>query len=171
MKTINELIGEWVGMLRAVGRLIVTGTPPENLVNPDVHYERSDVSTRNVLLTGLSILVATWVIAVLLLPGFNAFRRRTPASETFTLPPEPRLQISPRTDFERQRAYEEHELHRYSWVDRDKGIVAIPIERAIALIAQRGIPPQKAPADLKLPIPAAGLRETGLEVNAPPEQR
>ena len=30
------------------------------------------------------------------------------------------------------------ELQSYKWVDRDKGIVAIPIERAIDLIAARG---------------------------------
>jgi len=31
-------------------------------------------------------------------------------------------------------------LHQYAWVDPDKGIVKIPIDRAMDLIAQRGLP-------------------------------
>jgi DNA-binding GntR family transcriptional regulator len=31
-------------------------------------------------------------------------------------------------------------LHSYGWVDRDAGIVRIPIERAIEILAERGLP-------------------------------
>jgi hypothetical protein len=56
------------------------------------------------------------------------------------LPPEPRLQADPSDDIAKLRAYEESMLERYSWVDRDKGIVRIPIDRAIEITAQRGLP-------------------------------
>lgn len=34
----------------------------------------------------------------------------------------------------RVRTQQEEELHSYRWVDREKGVVAIPIERAIQLV-------------------------------------
>jgi hypothetical protein len=38
-------------------------------------------------------------------------------------------------------------LASYDWVDKDKGIVRIPIDKAMELLAQRGLPvlPQSAP--------------------------
>lgn len=53
-------------------------------------------------------------------------------------PPAPRLQVSPATDLERLRASEKAILESYGWVDRSSGIVRIPIERAIELVAERG---------------------------------
>jgi hypothetical protein len=45
------------------------------------------------------------------------------------------------------RATEETALTTYGWVDRDNGIVHIPIDRAMDLILQRGLPtrPQGQP--------------------------
>jgi hypothetical protein len=56
------------------------------------------------------------------------------------LPPEPRLQRYPARDMREMRAGEEKILHQYAWIDPDKGIVRIPVERAMDLIAQRGLP-------------------------------
>jgi hypothetical protein len=56
-------------------------------------------------------------------------------------------------------------------VDKQKGIVALPIDRAIQIVAQRGIPPQKAPANLQLSQPQAGTRLTGFEGKVEPEPR
>jgi len=63
--------------------------------------------------------------------------RRQPAQE---LPPEPRLQTRESQDLLQMRAAEEKRLHSYGWVDRTNGVVRIPIERAIELVAQRGLP-------------------------------
>ncbi len=41
------------------------------------------------------------------------------------------------------RAAEEKILHSYGWIDQQKGIVRIPIERAMELTAQRGLPARK----------------------------
>ena len=38
------------------------------------------------------------------------------------------------------RARDAAALHEYAWVDRDAGVVRIPIERAIAVLAERGLP-------------------------------
>jgi len=60
------------------------------------------------------------------------------ASHTFF--PQPREQISPRLDLEALRAREEAELNSYGWVDRKAGVVRIPIERAMELLLQKGLP-------------------------------
>jgi hypothetical protein len=87
------------------------------------------------------------------------------------MPPEPRLQASPREDLKAMRAREDWTLSHYSWIDKPKGIVEIPIDRAIQIVAQRGIPPQKAPANLQLSQPQAGTRLTGFEGKVGPEPR
>ncbi len=54
-----------------------------------------------------------------------------------TEPPAPRLQAEPRKDLETLRAAEDALLHSYAWIDRERGTVRIPIERAIEIIAAR----------------------------------
>jgi hypothetical protein len=81
------------------------------------------------------------------------------------------LQESPRLDLKAMRAREDWELNHYSWVDKANGKVAIPIERAMQLLVQRGIPPQKTPPNVALSVPQAGTRETGFEGKVEPEPR
>lgn len=54
--------------------------------------------------------------------------------------PNPLLQsnVTAKKDIADMRKAEKDGLEHYAWVDREKGIVRIPIERAIALTAQRG---------------------------------
>ena len=57
--------------------------------------------------------------------------------------PKPNLQID--DDHMQRTALQQEqnqELHSYGWVDRSKGIVRIPIDRAMDLILQRGLPMQ-----------------------------
>jgi hypothetical protein len=49
-------------------------------------------------------------------------------------------------------------IENYSWVDRSKGTVRIPIERAMELIAQRGLP--VAPAVQQQPLMAGDEKPT-----------
>lgn len=62
--------------------------------------------------------------------------------------PEPRLEESERSQLRSITEDEDRKLATYNWVDKDKGVVQIPIERAMELLVQRGLPvrPQgKAP--------------------------
>jgi hypothetical protein len=55
--------------------------------------------------------------------------------------PTPRLQIDDgNQDVASLHAREDLRLDHYSWIDRSQGKVRIPIERAMELIAQRGLP-------------------------------
>ena len=59
------------------------------------------------------------------------------------LPPPPRLQVDAPRDLALERDAERAELESYAWIDRDRGIVRIPIDRAIDLLARRGLPARK----------------------------
>jgi hypothetical protein len=52
----------------------------------------------------------------------------------------PHLQLSPPKDLREFRAREETELNTYGWIDRTNGVVRVPIDRAMELVLQRGLP-------------------------------
>jgi hypothetical protein len=58
----------------------------------------------------------------------------------------PRLQADPVDDLRRFETEQHGQLRGYAWVDRDRGLIRIPIERAMDLIAARG-PDAYAPLD------------------------
>lgn len=148
------------------------------LAHPEVQFEESDIRGIRVFFAGVALLLVLWLIVVLLYFVFTLFvhyresaagHAPPMAAAPNTLPPAPRLQVKPEVDLQRLRAYEDSQLHSYSWADRQNGMINIPVDRAMQIIASRGIPPQKAPASLKLSIPAAGTRRTGFEGKVQPE--
>jgi hypothetical protein len=65
--------------------------------------------------------------------------------------PSPRIQLDDgNQDVADLHAREDLLLDNYSWVDRSQGKVRIPIEQAMELIAQRGLP--VAPAEERTPL-------------------
>jgi hypothetical protein len=54
-------------------------------------------------------------------------------------PPGPRLQTDPQRDLARFHADEARRLNTYYWIDRQKGIVHIPIEQAMHKLATTGV--------------------------------
>ncbi len=59
------------------------------------------------------------------------------------LPPEPRLQTQPREDLREMRAREDEILTSYGWIDKNAGVVRIPIDRAMKMTVERGLPVRK----------------------------
>jgi hypothetical protein len=53
--------------------------------------------------------------------------------------PEPRLETDERNELAAPRMEEEEHLNSYGWVDQPAGVVHIPIDRAIQLVAERGL--------------------------------
>ena len=151
----------------------------QELERPDVSFEGSDVNVRGVLLTGFGVLLFLYLSGFVLYFVFQHFKHERAeesppplpiATHGVALPPEPRLERSPHGDLERFRAAEEFGLTHYQWLDRQKGTVAIPIDRAMDLLVQRGIPPQKGNSKLYYQ-PQAGTRMTGFEGKVEPEPR
>ncbi len=63
--------------------------------------------------------------------------------------PPPRLQSDPAGDLRDYQAAQRARLEGYAWADRERGLVRIPIERAMEMIAARGAAayaPPDAPA-------------------------
>jgi hypothetical protein len=120
--------------------------------NPEVERERTDVDTKAILRFGIGLLAtlaATFLLLVALFGYFNARETRSGrgpalAPRTDQLPPEPRLEVSPRANLAELRAAEEKALGTYGWLDKEKNTVRIPIERAMEIIAERGLPARKA---------------------------
>jgi hypothetical protein len=80
--------------------------------------------------------------------------------ETF---PAPRLEVdNGNVDVEALHAREGLLLYHYTWIDKSKGTVRIPIERAMELVAQRGLP--VAPPAKVAPLMAGDSRP---QVTAP----
>ena len=66
--------------------------------------------------------------------------------------------IEPWQQLKGVRAHEEHILHSYAWVDQKEGTVRIPIDRAIDILSQKGLPTHDYLQDImsgkKPPMPA-----------------
>ena len=119
---------------------------------PDVTtgYETRDISTRVVAIFAASMAVgavlinlAIWVIYVQFSKAADrAYPREYPLAHVGAppLPPEPRLQARPREDLQRLRAEEHRLLDSYGWADATRGVVRIPIDRAMAMTVEQGLP-------------------------------
>jgi hypothetical protein len=129
------------------------------IVNPETHHEKSDVNVRALLWSVVIFIIFGGITHLLLYMQFNymrqMFRGATNAPLTSiarppdaAVPQEPRLQPfqmrdippnanTPVTDMDDMRAVEEKALHTAGWVDREKGVVRIPIETAKQLALQR----------------------------------
>jgi hypothetical protein len=128
-------------------------------------HEPSAVGIKAVVLFGLG-LAATVLLTVLLtqvvLDRLAARRGRhapPPAAvRQPELPPEPRLQTAPTQDLATLLAREDAVLGGYGWVDRKAGVVRLPIDRAIELVAARGLPLRGAQTATPAPTPARRAR-------------
>ena len=119
-------------------------------------YERSDVTIRPIVTAAIGLVTAVVLTVVLMQLLINYYAAResqqsapaSPLAGAYGLkaPPEPRLQTAPVDDLLALRATEDATLSSYGWVDREAGVARIPIERAIELLAERGLPARPEPA-------------------------
>ena len=121
----------------------------------DRGYEPSDVRIGAVL--GIAALLAAAVALSALLLGvllglFEASQpppAGSPLERTELVPPAPRLEARPQEELKQVRARESQLLQGYGWIDRDAAIARIPIERAMAILAERGWPDTSGEAEAR----------------------
>jgi hypothetical protein len=127
-------------------------------VSPEAGYERSDAQPGPLALlavgTGLLALICLTAVAIMWRAlayetHYTGDLEGSPLAGLRPLPPSPRLQLYPATDLKDFREQEHDLLSTYGWVDQDKGIVRIPIDRAMDLLAQRGLPQGKPESPAK----------------------
>jgi hypothetical protein len=120
---------------------------------PGPGHERNTVSVRGVIrflvLLAVSLVVTAAVVwglfRLLARDARSEDRPLSPAvaSSLARLPPQPRLEDRPLVLRTGLNAQEKARLSGYGWVDRNAGTVHIPIDRAMDLLVQRGIPAVK----------------------------
>ena len=110
-------------------------------------HEERDVNVRRLLQLGAGLcgtVVLSLLAMGLLFRFYDIHESRGPALSPMAvrqdIPPKPRLQVYEHVDLQRKLQADQEVLNSYGWVDRKSGIVRIPIDRAIQLIAERGLP-------------------------------
>ena len=116
----------------------------------EAKYESRDLSARAIawFAIGLAILALLTLLGMGLLmrllsrgepPGQALARPGDTSAAAFDRSAQPDLQVDPLRDLAGMHAAEEAQLKNYGWIDRQSGIAAIPIERAMEIVAERGL--------------------------------
>ena len=130
-------------------------------------HETSDAEVGPLLKFAVFLTVVVAVVSVLTIGLYNYLDDREIAlkapqyplsSAQRALPPTPRLQTFPFTDIQQLRREEQRYLTRYTWVDQGAGVVRIPIDRAIEVLAEKGLPHRETPEEA---APGAAAPEGG----------
>jgi len=110
--------------------------------SPDAWHapERDSFDVRRVLMiAGLLVatVLAASVASLLLLRLYARGSSRVDAEPSPPAVAGPPLQAAPATDLDAYRAEKRSKLRSYRWLDRDRGLVQIPVAEAMRIIAQR----------------------------------
>jgi hypothetical protein len=117
--------------------------------NESVSHEESDIDIGGIFkfILGLTIAaavlhVAIWFMFVWLQTAAASADVPNPlrVGEDLRIPPEPRLQVDPRQDLSTYREREAALLNGYRWLDKNAGVVRIPIDEAMKRLVERGVP-------------------------------
>jgi hypothetical protein len=153
--------------------------------NEEMDFEREDLGAKPILIFLLALIIGCVVVA-LVLKGLYSYldsyqnhhqAAQSPLVQQTTTGtrnvepgdikkfPQPRLESDETTEINDFRMQEEQTLNSYGWVDQQAGVARIPIDRAMALLAQRGLPtrPQAGvipPSDVNTAREAARRSDT-----------
>ena len=133
---------------------------------PHQGFEERDVNIGLVARVGAGLVVLCVVSVALLYGLFKYYEsqeaaKQVPAEKTGVqatrIPAEPKLQTTEPADLKQIHNSEDQILGTYGWVDRQKGVVRLPIGRAMELLAARGLParqqagPETAASGVSIP--------------------
>lgn len=107
-------------------------------------HEQSEVSVRLIVVSLAFLAVATLVTLVLVVGIFRYFYDSNGTAEATRLsqpvvPPEPRIEVAPYEQLQHLHAKEDHVLSTYALIDKSSGTVRVPIDKAIDLLANKGL--------------------------------
>jgi hypothetical protein len=126
--------------------------------HPAHQHETRDADIRK--LTYLAFGILALIILGFVVTEFTFYvfvgRQQVPAPRSFfspqtQMPPPPRLQPNGRLDLGAYMQEQNSLLDNYGWVNRRAGIVRIPIDRAMTLLLQQGLPVRKPGQMTKAP--------------------
>jgi hypothetical protein len=122
--------------------------------NVDVVHEESDVNVGAIIRFGIGLLLVGAVVHVFLWWLVGTYDRQHERAQTQVyplaagqqdrLPPFPRLQDNPQRELQELRAKQKALLEGYGWVNEEAGVARIPIEDAMKMVVERGLPTREA---------------------------
>ena len=116
----------------------LSGQPMAASSHPN-DYERSDAAPWLIASIALGIAVFLLATPFVIRAGYP-WAIRQAGIRDLPRPPAPRLEVKPGESLAALHAREDIALSHYGWADRQHGVVRIPIDRAAALLAERGLP-------------------------------
>ena len=127
-------------------------------------YEHRDANIPALLkfALGLALLIAVTLVAMKW--TFNIFDKLMPLGEPAApfeqsrqLPPSPMIQAAPHMELKDYCAAQQNNVEVYAWVDQQQGTVRIPVDLAMNLILEKGLPSRTASAGSSSGAPANDL--------------
>ncbi len=114
---------------------------------PQRGYETEDLSVRAIGVFGVVLtlaLIATVGVTAWMFGWFESRAVRQdvaspPMAVTSAAPKEPKLQVDAPKDLKTLRAFEHERLTTYGWASKETGLGRIPIDRAMEILAERGL--------------------------------
>ncbi len=124
-----------------------TGTNMDHAAHPTngAGHETSEVSVKFIVTSLFALLIGVFLACLLVVGIFQFFHRTyipeaTSLANPQQLPPEPRVEEHPWEQIQDLRKHEDHVLSTYAIIDKAQGTVRIPVDRAIDMLAQKGLP-------------------------------
>ncbi len=110
----------------------------QRAVNPETAYEPTDWPLRPIAwIAAGSLLVLAAAVGTMI---WAYPRSLSDVSRKRTIePPAPQLQIDPAADLAALRGEKEKKLDTYYWIDKQKGVVHIPIDQAMQKVVKSGL--------------------------------
>ena len=112
------------------------------------NYEETDAQFRGIFWSCVGLFAVIGFSFLLIIGLFNFLESWhgkpsqpvSPLAELQQPPSGPRLQVDPELDLAQFEVIEDSLVNSYGWVQKEAGVVRIPVDEAMKLMLQRGFP-------------------------------
>ena len=139
-----------------------------DIQNPAVEHDTTDVNVRAIIGTLAAMVLAAILIHAIVAAMFIYFERTSAEGEPEPNPmrvgrtvagptdpvktfPQPQLQANPVADLNKTFVEQDQYLNTYGWVDKNGGVVHVPINDAMDMFLQQNTSSAPAPQDATRP--------------------
>jgi hypothetical protein len=129
-------------------------------------HEANTLSVRTLVMFATAVVALAIIVNLILASVMEGVSKESRTAHALEAPrfkdeegafPSPRLQADPAGSFAAFKRGELERLNGYGWVDQKKGVAHIPIDRAIEILAERGLPKGSARGKGLTPAEAAAI--------------